>query len=343
MSDPQTSAPQPSPQQQMIQMLAGMWVSRSISVAARLKVADHVAGGARSVDELAAATGTHAPSLYRLMRALASVGVFAEEGAGRFRHTPMSELLRSGSPGSLRAVADSVFGGSHFRSWGVLEESVRTGGIAFDHAHGTDCWNFFANNAEEQRSFDDAMSEFTALFNPPIVGAYDFSKLNTLVDVGGGHGALLAAIAKQNPRLRGVVYDQPHVVPGAARRFAEEGLSGRCEAVAGNFFESVPAGGDAYLMKLIIHDWEDEKATTILRNVHRAAKPSTRLLVVEMVVPPGAEPSLSKLGDVNMMVMTGGKERTEAEFAELFRGAGFDLVKVHLTEGPMSIVEGVRR
>ena len=343
MSDSQTAAPPPSPQQQLMQMLAGMWVSRAISVAARLKVADHVGDGGRDVDDLAAATGTHAPSLYRLTRALASVGVFAEEGPRRFRHTPVSQLLRSGAEGSMRAVADNVFGGSHFRSWGELEHSVRTGAIAFDRAHGTDCWAFFSQNPDEQRTFDDAMSEFTALFNPPIVKAYDFSKFGTLVDVGGGHGVLLAAIAKANPRLRGTVYDQAHVVPGATRRFADEGLSGRCTAIAGNFFESVPPGGDAYLMKLILHDWDERKAATILRNVQRAAKPGTRLLVVEMVVPPGAEPSLSKLGDINMMVMTGGRERTEAEFRQLFDAGGFDLVSVHPSEGPMSVVEGVRR
>jgi len=342
MSESSSGAQPPSPQQQMFQMLTGMWVARSVSAAARLGVADHVGDGSKPVEELAAATGTHAPSLYRLMRALASVGVFAEEGSRRFRHTPLSALLRAGSPGSLKAVAGNIFGGSHHRSWGELEHSVRTGGIAFDHAHGMDVWKFFGQNPDEQRSFDDAMSEFTALFNPPIIKAYDFSKINLLVDVGGGHGALLADVARANPRLRGMVYDQPHVAPGAARRFAAEGLADRCTATGGNFFESVPSGADAYLMKLIIHDWDEPRAGQILRNIHKAGKPGTKLLVVETVVPAGPEPALAKLGDVNMLVMTGGRERTEAEFRELFNASGFDLLKVHPAE-VMSIVEGVRR
>jgi hypothetical protein len=342
MSESSPVAPPPTPQQQMFQMLTGMWVARSISAAARLGVADQLAEGSKSVDDLAAATRTHAPSLYRLMRALASVGVFAEESSRRFRHTPLSELLRSSAPGSLKAVAGNIFGGSHHRSWGELEHSVRTGGIAFDHAHGMDVWKFFSQNPDEQRSFDDAMSEFTALFNPPIIKGYDFSKINLLVDIGGGHGALLASVAKANPRLRGLVYDQPHVAPGAAKRFEAEGLADRCSAAGGNFFESVPSGGDAYLMKLIIHDWDEPRAAQILRNVHKASKPGTKLLVVETVVPPGAEPGLAKLGDVNMLVMTGGRERTEAEFKELFNACGFGLLKVHPAE-VMSIVEGVRR
>ena len=342
--EPSAAEPAPPPPEQLMQMLTGAWVARSISTAAKLRVADQVpADGPIGVEALAAATGTHAPSLYRLMRALASVGVFAEEGPRRFRHSPLSELLRSDAPGSMRAVADSIFGGVQHRSWGALEHSVRTGGIACDHVYGADVWQVFAKDPREQQAFDDAMSEFTAMFNPPVVRAYDFSKFNTLIDVGGGHGALLAAIAQANPRLRGAVYDQPHVVPGASHRFAREGLSDRLGVEGGNFFESVPAGADAYLMKLIVHDWDDAKSTTLLRNVHRAARPGARLLVVDSVVPPGPGPDFSKFADVNMLVMTGGCERTEEEFRGLFAAAGFDLLHVHPTEGPLSIVEGVRR
>jgi hypothetical protein len=339
----QAPANPPAPQEQLMQMLCGAWVARSISAAATLRIADHVGESARGIDEIAAASGTHPASLYRLMRALSSVGVFAEEGPRRFRHTPLSALLRTGAPGSLRACADSIFGRCHYRSWGQLEHSLRTGDIAFDHAHGMGVWDFFAKTPDEQQSFDAAMSEFTVLFNPPVVKGYDFSKFKTLVDVGGGHGALLAAIARSNPKLRGTVYDQPHVVPGARRRFEQEGLSDRLGAEGGNFFESVPPGADAYLMKLIIHDWDEPRATQILLNIHRAAKPGARLLVVDSVVPEGPGPDFSKFGDVNMLVMTGGKERTAAEFRELLDAAGFELLKVHPTEGPLSIVEGVRR
>lgn len=334
----------PSAPEQLVQMLAGFWVARSLSVAARIGVADHVSDDARPVEELALATGTHAPSLYRLLRALAGVGVFREEAGRRFGHSPVSELLRTGRPDSMRAIADSIFGGCHYRAWGDLEHSVRTGEIAFDHAFGTGVWDHYALHEDEQSVFDDAMSEFTALFNPAIVKAYDFSRLHTLVDVGGGHGALLASILKENPGVRGILFDQPHVAEGAGRRFAKEGLATRCQAFGGNFFQLVPAGADAYLMKFILHDWNDEQAATILRNVHKAALPGARLLVVEMVVPPdNAEPSLARLGDVNMLVMTGGRERTEEEFAQLFELAGFDLVKVHKTEGPMCVIEGIRR
>ena len=325
-------------------MLAGFWIARSLSVAARLGVADHLKGDSRPVEELAMATGTHAPSLYRLLRALAGVGVFKEEPGRRFRHTPVSELLRSNRPDSMRAIADSIFGGCHYRAWGDLEYSVRSGKIAFDHVHGTDVWDFYAKNDDEQRTFDDAMTEFTGLFNPAIVKAYDFARLHTLVDVGGGHGALLASVLKANPGVRGILFDQPHVAEGARRRFEADGLSDRCQAFGGNFFELVPAGADAYMMKFIVHDWNDEQAATILRNVYDAAIPGAGLLVVEMVVPASNdEPSLARLDDINMLCITGGRERTEQEFAQLFAAAGFDLVKVHKTDGPMCIIEGIKR
>jgi SAM-dependent methyltransferase len=323
--------------------MAGFWVARSVSVAAKLRLADHVADAARSAEELAAATGTHAPSLYRLMRGLAGAGFFVEEPGRRFRNSPLSDVLRTGSPGSLRAVAESVLGPSHWRAWENLEHSVRTGGIAFDHAFGMDVWAFFSRNEDEQRAFNDAMTDFTRIFNPAVVKGYDFSRAGTLVDVGGGHGALLFSVLEENPAVRGVLFDQPHVVEGARGRLGEEGLSARCQLAGGSFFESVPAG-DTYMMKLIIHDWDDERAGLILRNVHKASKPGARLLVIDSVVPErGAEPSLAPLMDLNMLVMTGGRERTEAEFRDLFGRAGFDLAKVHPTESPLAIVEGVRR
>ena len=324
--------------------MAGFWVARSVSVAAKLRLADAVGEGpAKPVEEIAAATKTHAPSLYRLMRGLAGAGFFAEEAGRRFRNTPLSEVIRSGVPGSMRASAESIMGGSHWRAWGDLEHSVRTGRIAFDHAHGEDVWEFFGKHEDEQRAFNEAMTEFTRLFNPAIVKAYDFSRAGTLADVGGGHGALLVSVLKENPSVRGVLFDQPHVVEGAAGPIKDAGLAGRCQVVGGNFFESVPAA-DTYMMKMIIHDWDDERSGVILRNVHRASKPGARLLVIDTVVPArNDEPSLARLMDLNMLVMTGGKERTEAEFGELFGAAGFDLVKVHPTEGPVGIVEGVRR
>lgn len=333
----------PSPQEQFVGVMAGFWVARSVSVAAKLRLADRLGDGVQSVEELAAATKTHAPSLYRLIRGLAGAGFFAEEPGRRFRNTPLSDVLRSGVQGTLRAAADSIMGGSHWRAWGDLEHSVRTGEIAFDHAHGTDVWSFFANHEEEQRTFNEAMTDLTKAFNPAIVKAFDFSRAGTLADIGGGHGALLLSVLKENPAVRGILFDQPHVVQGAAGPVKDAGLAGRCQLVGGNFFESVPAA-DTYMMKMILHDWNDERSGAILRSVQRASKPGARLLVMDSVVPASnAEPSLARLMDLNMLVMTGGKERTEAEFRELFDRAGFNLVKVHATESPIGIVEGVRR
>lgn len=348
VSTPQSSladnSGQPNPHEQLIGALAGFWVAKSIQVAASLKLADHIEGdAARAVGDLAASTGTHADSLYRLMRALASAGIFAEEGHGRFRHTPASRLLRTGEPGSMRAFFESVLGGGHYAAWGALEHSVKTGGIAFDHVHGEDVWAWFAKHSHEQRTFDGAMSDMSAVFNPAIAKALDLSNAKTLIDVGGGHGVLLASLLAANPHLRGVLFDQPHVVDGGRARLAAEHLAGRGTAVAGDFFESVPVGADACLMKFILHDWDDERSTRILRNVHKALPAGGRLLVVETVLPPGNTPGLGKLGDINMLVMTGGRERTEAEFAKLFAAAGFDLVKTHPTESPFGIVEGVKR
>lgn len=335
----------PSPHEQLIGVLAGFWAAQAVHVAAQLRLADHVGPDGTSAEDLARATGTHPPSLARLMRALAGVGVFQRDAAsGDYSQTALSELLRTGQPGSLRAMFASIVGGCHYRAWGALEHSVRTGETAFDHVFGEDVWAYYGRHEGEGKLFDDAMSDMTGLFNPQVLEAYDFGRAGpTIVDVGGGHGALLLSILQKHPGLRGVVYDQPHVVEGTRRRIAEAGMAGRCEAVAGSFFESVPAGGDAYLMKFILHDWDDARSTKILRNIRKAARPGARLLVVEAVLPAGDEPSLGKLGDLNMLVMTGGCERTEADYAKLFAGAGFELVKVHPSEGPLAVVEAVAR
>jgi hypothetical protein len=338
------SAIEPDPHQQLMQAMSGFWIARSISAAATLKIADHIdPDRSRAVEEIAVATGTHASSLYRLLRGLSAIGVFAEEGPARFRHTPASRLLRSDVPGTMRASFESVLGGGHYRAWGGIELAVRNGNTAFDQVHGEDVWSYFAKNPHEQRTFDRTMTDWSELFNPPIAKAYDFSTIDTLMDVGGGHGALLRGILKANPRLRGILFDQPHVAEGAAAPVAADGLADRCQVVGGSFFESIPAGADACMMKFILHDWNDELATKILRNVHRALPAGGRLLVVDTVVKPGNEPDFAKLMDLNMLAMTGGKERTEAEFSWLFAGAGFHLVKVHPTECPLSVIEAVRR
>jgi SAM-dependent methyltransferase len=329
------------PQAALMQMMTGYWVSQGIYVAARLGLADLLADGPRTSRELAAATGTHAESLYRVLRMLASVGIFAEDAAGRFGLTPLAEPLRSG-PGSMRSMAIHMLEGPSWQAWGALLESVQTGRTGFVLANGEEVFPYYAAHPESARPFNEAMTEFSASLSAAVIAAYDFSAFKQIVDVGGGHGGLLTTILKANPQARGVVFDQPEVVAGAPAVIAAQGLQDRAEAVGGDFFEAVPAGGDAYVLKHIIHDWDDERSIAILRNIRRAMADGGRLLLIESVVPAGNAPDFGKLMDVHMLVMTGGRERTEAEHAALFEQAGFRLSRVVPTQSPVSVVEAVK-
>jgi ubiquinone/menaquinone biosynthesis C-methylase UbiE len=326
----------------MLQMISGFWISRAIYIAAKLGIADQLRDGPKTVDELAAATATHAPSLYRVLRALASVGVFSEDKKRGFALTPLAETLRTDAPGSLRAFATVELGEEHYPAWGELLHSVRTGEIAFDRAFGMPVWKFFEQNPENAKTFNDAMTGFTLAVNDAVLSSYDFSSFGKIVDVGGGHGSLIASILKTNPKMRGVLFDAPPVIEGARHRLKDEGLAERCEATAGDFFDSVPSGGDAYIVKWIIHDWDDERSVTILKNCHRAMAKNGRLLLVEAVVPHGSEPHFSKYMDLNMLIMTGGRERTEDEYRTLLEASGFKLTRIVPTGSPMSIIEGKR-
>lgn len=329
----------PPPEAVVTQMIFGKWVAMALSVAAKLRLADALAAGPKSLDDLAAATSTHAPSLFRVLRALASVGVFAEDADGRFRQTQLSEVLRSDVPRSMRAVADYCGADWSWRPWGQLLETVRTGRTAFDEVYGEQVFDYLTKHPEESAVFNEGMTGFSMQESPAVAEAYDFSPFGTIVDVGGGHGHLLCTLLKKYPGPVGVVFDAPHVVAGATPRIAEAGLAGRCRAEGGDFFASVPAG-DAYLMKHIIHDWPDDRATTILRNCRAAAKAGAKLLLVEMVIPPGNGPAPGKLLDLEMLVIASGKERTEAEYATLLAGAGWRLTRVVPTQSPASVVEG---
>lgn len=332
------SAP-PPPEAVVTQMIFGKWVAMALSVAARLRVADALAAGPLSPADLAARTGTHAPSLYRVLRALASVGVFAEDADGRFRQTPLSEVLRSDAPGSMRAVADYCGADWSWRPWGRLLDSVRTGATAFDAVFGQQAFEYLAEHPDESAVFNEGMTGFSMQESPAVAEAYDFSPFGTVVDVGGGHGHLLCTILARYPGPRGVVFDAPHVVAGATPRIAGAGLADRCRAEGGDFFRAVPAG-DAYVLKHIIHDWPDDKAATILRNCRAAAAPGAKLVLAEMVIPPGNGPSPGKLLDLEMLVIASGKERTEAEYAELFAESGWKLTRVVPTKSPTSVVVG---
>ena len=326
----------------MLQLISGFWISRCIYVAAKLGIADLVKDEPKTAAELAAATGTDASSLFRLMRALASVGVFSHDTENRFAITPVSETLRTDIRGSLRAFAMTELGEEHYPAWGDLLHSVHTGEIAFNHAFGMPVWEFFAKHPENARIFNDAMSGMTAQANEAILSKYDLSGIKTLMDVGGGHGGLITSILQRHPGMKGILFDSPQVIDGAKEVVEDSGVSDRCQLAAGNFFESVPEGGDTHILKWIIHDWNDEQCATILRNCHRALPEKGKLILVEAVVPAGNEPHFSKFIDLNMLVMTGGRERTEEEFRVLYDAAGFRLTRVVPTDSPFSVIEGVR-
>jgi ubiquinone/menaquinone biosynthesis C-methylase UbiE len=340
---PELEKPQMPPQAQLMQMAMGFIVSQAISVASKLYIADHLKDGAKSVEQLAELTETDQPALYRLMRALGSVGVFTEDESGKFSLTPMSEFLRSDHPESLRAMGHMICDREHWHAHGNLLHSVKTGGIAFEGAFGKPFFPYIQDKPEIARVFDDAMTSFSRTVGNAVAAVYDFSGAKTIADIGGGHGRLLSTILKTNENAKGILFDQPQVVAGANEVLSETGVSERVEVVGGNFFAEVPVEADIYLMKHIVHDWNDEESIWILQNIAKSAKSGAKVLLVESVVE--AEkgvPSMSKVMDLNMLAMTSGRERTAREYAELFEKSGFKFVAVHPTPSPLQIVEAVK-
>ncbi|MBI1983390.1 MAG: methyltransferase [Acidobacteria bacterium] len=320
------------------QMLTGYWTSQAVYVAAKLGIADGLANGAKNSRELASLTGAHAPTLHRLLRALESLGVLADAGEGRFTLTPLGSCLRSGAAGSLRSLAITL-GEEHYVAWGELLDSVRTGRAAFDRAYGTGFFAYLTKHPASGETFHAAMAELAALHAPALLAVYDFSAFTRVVDVGGGSGALLAAILGAHPALRGVVFDSPEAIEIARERLAVAGLADHAEAVAGDFFESVPGGGDLYILRQIIHDWDDARAMRILTHCRHAMAAPAKLLIFEHVVPPGGGTSFAKLLDLNMIVISGGRERTEEEFRALLDAAGFRLARLIPTPAMLSVLE----
>lgn len=327
----------------LYQMVTGFYVSRALHAVAKLGVADLLAGGARDATALASATRTNGPALRRVLRLLASVGVLSEEENGAFTLTPLGELLRSDVPGSMRA-AMVMFGGRTQDIWTDLMYCVETGEPAFRKRGEQDAFESIQRNPEDAATFDAAMADFTRMTAVAVAAAYDFGTLRTVVDVGGGNGALLIGILNANPALRGVVFDRADVVQRARANIEQAGLAERCTTVGGNFFERVSEGGDAYMLKHVIHDWDDERARAILTTCHRAMTPQAKLLIIEGVYPPRVEPNLAARGaaanDVNMLVCTGGRQRSEAEFRELFTAAGFSLARIVPTMAGACVIEG---
>lgn len=328
------------PAQVLLRMLTGAWLAQAIYVAAKLGLADQLKNGAKSVDELAQATGMHADSLYRVLRLLVSVGLFASAGTRRFQLNPMAELLCSDHSDTKRPVA-IMFGEEHFRAWGEILYSVRTGQPGFDHLYGEGVFDYLAKHPDSAAVFDAAMTAIHGRETSAMLESYDFSPMKTLVDIGGGNGTLLTTVLEQHPTMQGTLYDLPHVVERARKRIYQTGVADRCQAITGDFFASVPAGADAYLMRHIIHDWDDDRAMKILQNCRAAMNPSGRVLLIECVVPEGDEPSFGKLIDLNMLVIPGGKERTAAEYRDLFASAGLRLTNIFPTVADVSVIEAV--
>ena len=343
MPQPETNQPNQAmpPQLAILQMASGYWVSRSIYVAAKLGIADLLKDSPKSCDELATATGTHAPSLYRVLRALASLGVFAETQPNHFTLTPLAACLQSDTPNSVRACV-ILQGEEYYQAWGEFMHSVQTGGSSFEHIYGMNLYEYLAQNPESAKIFDEAMTNLSVTEIATIAASYDFSSIQTLVDVAGGEGLLIASILKSNPTLKGVLFDRPHVIERAKPFLEAEGLLERCQLAAGNFFESVPEGGDAYILKYIIHNWDDERAIAILKQCHKVIPDNGKLLVGEKVIPPGNEPFTGKFFDLHMLAVTSGRARTEAEYRALFEKAGFKLTRVFPTQEEVSILEGIR-
>jgi len=332
----------PPPPAQMMNIISGFWTSCCVYAAARLNLAALLSEGPMSAAQIAKATETHEPSMFRLLRALSSAGVFQETVPRNFANTPLSETLRPGVPGSMRAMAIAQLG-DHYRAWGNLMFSLRTGGIAFDDIEGMDLWAYYNSHPAEGVNFMEAMTGLTQAVAHNVGVAYDFKGLGTIVDVGGGNGALLASVLKRTPEAKGIVFDEEYVVEQTRKRLAEQDLADRCTVAAGSFFDSVPSGADAYLLKMVLHDWDDEKALAILRNISGAMDARGRVLILEPVMTPGNNPHPGKWMDMNMLVMTGGKERSKEEWKALFSRSGLKLSRIVDTPSPMiSVVEAIK-
>jgi len=338
MSD---EAAAPRPQETIMQAVFGFMASRALTVAAMLNVADALQEGPRYYTDLASAVGADQRSLHRLLRLLVSLGIFEETSPGTYGLNAAADLLRSDHPQSLRDMAVMITSPSHWLAWGEFDAAVRSGESGSRHAFGTDLFAWFQQeeNREQWELFNAAMTSFSAGTAAAVAKAFDFGSFGKIVDVGGGHGLLLRQLLAVAPQATGVLFDLPAVVEGADRGELGE----RLEVVGGDFFESVPAGGDAYVLKHIIHDWSEEQCVRILRNIAAGMAPDGRVLVAEIVMPDTPEPHAAKFMDVNMLAMTeGGCERTESEYAALFESAGLRLIAVHPTDSIASIIEGVR-
>jgi len=330
------------PAAQLSQVLTGCLLTQAVYAAAKLNVADLLAAGPQSADQLAQLSDANAAALYRLLRTLSSAGIFTESSPRTFALTPMAELLRSDVPGSQHAFA-LMMGDYCYKAIGEMHYSIKTGRTGFDHAFGAPLFEWLAQNPEAGRIFDAAMTGIHGPETRPMIDAYDFNAFNTIIDIGGGNASTINELLRACPKARGIVFDLPSVIERARRAIDDAGLAHRCRAESGDFFKAVPNAGpnDAFVLRHIIHDWDDEKSMAILRRCRDAAAPGAKLLVVESVLPPANQPHPGKWLDLIMLTCPGGLERTAEEFQALFSKAGWRLNRIVPTASPVSLVEGV--
>ncbi|MEO7673562.1 MAG: methyltransferase [Pyrinomonadaceae bacterium] len=337
----QQQSPQPPPQAIVMQLAMGAMITQAIGVAAKLGVADVLANGEKHIDDISTAVSAHSPSLYRIMRSLAPLGVFTETQPRIFANTPVSEVLRGDIPGSMRSSMIFMAEPWHFNVFANMLHSARTGGTAWKATHGEEVFDWFAKRPEASEIFNACMSELSAGAAPAVVAAYDFSGIDTLADIAGGHGFLLSQILRANPNMKGILFDMDHVIAGSGEMLQSQGVADRVETASGDFFKEVPAA-DAYIMKHIIHDWDDDRSIKIMKSIHRAMIGDGKLLLAEMVIPEGNEPHPGKMLDLEMLTSPGGLERTADEYSRLFEQAGFKLNRIVPTMSPFSVIEAAK-
>jgi O-methyltransferase domain/Dimerisation domain len=338
MTSPDT--PTAHPAETMQELVLAAWISQGITAVADLGVADALAAGPLPINELAGKVGADPHALGRLLRALISKGIFARRDDGRYELTPLAEQLRSDVPASMAAMARFVGSRQHREHWSLLTDAIKTGRSGLPALRGKGFFDYLGDEPEYAQIFNDAMTGLSGLSIGPVVEAYDFTRFSTVVDVAGGHGRLLAAILASAPDAQGVLYDLPEVIAGASALLRENGVAERVRLAEGSFFDGVPAGGDAYVLKHIIHDWDDDPSVRILRNVRSAAAPGAALLLIETVIPEDDSASVAKWVDMEMLVINDGRERTAGEYRRLFDDAGFQLTGVVDTASRFSIIEG---
>src|SRR5262249_55672905 len=329
------------PHAELIEMMVAIWRARAVYAAAKLNLADLIAGGRQTAGELADATETHAGSMRRLLRALGACGILTEVTTGCFALTPLGAVLRSGAPGAARATVLTLGGDWQWRSWDKFLYSLRTGQPALKAAFGMGLFEYLVAHPEDGARFNEAMIGIHGQDGPAVIAAYDFSSFKSVVDIGGGTGMLLTTILQSHESSRGTLFELPQVLPQARRWIEASGLSHRCDVIAGDFFKEVPHGHDAYILAHVLHDWTDEQALPILQHCHRAIPDDGRLLSLESVLPPGDTPHQGKLMDLLMLTVTGGLERTAGEFATLLAAAEFKLIQAIPTSTHQAILEAV--